>query len=276
MRAILFLVAAVIIVISVDKRDHTQVLAQGIQRESVNLTQKAQLAAEEIIRKNIGSTSQVGEVLLIRDRILIREDEVQAELRADANTRDKLDYIWFLSDSTKKGATATAMGLDRDHHFVNSYLVGVHPFPVDNKWLPLYTLTQRKAYQLDKEQYNAEDLWQNSAQAYVLPRGDCEDHALILADWLISEGVDAKVVIGKYKASGHAWVVARQEGKVYLLEATDKRAGKSWNHYPLAQLSKDYHPEYMFNRTSFWRNNGSKLTKDYMGGHWEKTSRFIQ
>jgi len=120
------------------------------------------------------------------------------------------------------------------------------------------------------------DLWQNSAQAYLLPRGDCEDHALALADWLISEGVDAKVVLGKYKTQGHAWVVASKNNKVYLLEATSKRVGKSWNHYPLAQMSNHYYPMVMFNRTDYWVNTTRLATTDYVGKHWQKTSEFVK
>ena len=157
---------------------------------------------------------------------------------------------------------------------MNSYLVGIRPFAVENPWLPLYVIAKTKTYQLDSEQYKTPELWQNSAQAFMLPRGDCEDHALALADWLISEGVDAKVVIGKYKQGGHAWVVASQNNKIYLLEATTKRVRKNWNHYPLASLSQHYYPELMFNRNEFWQNTGAKATKDYQGVHWKKRSIF--
>ncbi|NTS77542.1 transglutaminase-like cysteine peptidase [Catenovulum sp. SM1970] len=184
------------------------------------------------------------------------------------------DFIVPWRDSYQNTVNLSAMGVDWKHHFANSYLVGIRPFPVENNWLPLYTLSQIKTYQYDHEQYGVQEMWQNSAQAFAHPRGDCEDHAIILADWLISEGVDARVVGGKYKDGGHAWVVAIVDNKAFILEATSKRVGKSWNHYPLASLAKYYQPEFMFNRTDFWVNTDTRIKTDYQGHHWRKTSVF--
>lgn len=170
--------------------------------------------------------------------------------------------------------TATAAAVDRRHYFVNSYLIGYAPFKVDAFWQPLYTVATRKTYQLDSSQYGAEEIWQNSAQAYLDTRGDCEDHAILLADWLIESGVDARVVLGRYKGEGHAWVVAFMEGEAFLLEATSKRRLRSWNAYPKAALSRYYQPQVMFNRHTFWTNSGSPDTRDYRGGHWLRVSTF--
>lgn len=182
--------------------------------------------------------------------------------------------VW--SDNLGNSVNITALGVDRQYYFANSYLRGIRPFAVDNAWLPLYALAKRKVYQYDHEQYDgAPEIWQNSKQAFIAPRGDCEDHAIVLADWLISEGIDARVVLGKYKKGGHAWVVAIKDGKAYVLEATDKRVRKSWNHYPLASLARDYHPQYMFNRQFFWVNKGSDKTTDYSEKRWLKTSQYV-
>ena len=119
------------------------------------------------------------------------------------------------------------------------------------------------------------DVWQNSRQAYYFTRGDCEDHAIILADWLISMGLDARVVIGKVDGGGHAWVVLLVDGKEYLLEATDKRKIRSLNNFQLARLVRGYSPEYQFNRKQFWFNAGRQLTTKYTGDHWVLKSRYV-
>ncbi len=114
-------------------------------------------------------------------------------------------FTWQVRDQP---VTTIAPGLDRRHHFANAYLVGYVPFPEVEAWVPLAALAQRKRYQFDHEQYpGAPELWQTSREAFFHPRGDCEDHALALADWLIGLGHDARVVIGTMRGGGHAWVV---------------------------------------------------------------------
>ena len=67
---------------------------------------------------------------------------------------------------------------------------------------PLYTLAQRKRYQLDAKQYaGRSEVWQTSRQAFFYPRGDCEDHAIALADWLIEMGEDARWRSAKWTAA---------------------------------------------------------------------------
>ena len=72
------------------------------------------------------------------------------------------------------------------------------------------------------------EIWQNSRQAYLHTRGDCEDHAIILADWLIALGHDARVVLGNHRGGGHAWVVLFQDGREMILEATSKKANQGY------------------------------------------------
>jgi hypothetical protein len=162
-----------------------------------------------------------------------------------------------------------------DHRLVNDYLEGFQPYPVTNAMLPLYALAQRKHYQLDAQQYaGRQEVWQTSREAYAFARGDCEDHALILADWLMAMGEDARVVLGDYRGGGHAWVVLFKNGKEYLLEATKKSGLTRSKPYPLASLHRDYHPQLMFNRYDFWQNQGSKYTTRYAGSAWRKQSHY--
>ncbi len=172
--------------------------------------------------------------------------------------------------------TMSAQGVDKKQHLVNSYLEGFQPFPTENVATPLYVLAQRKQYLLDEQQYPGRpEVWQSSRQAYYYGRGDCEDHAIALADWLIEMGEDARVVVGDMDGNGHAWVVLLKNGREYLLEATRKNRVNRNSAYPLTSLHRDYHPEYMFNREFFWENTGSKYTTDYSSQQWRKRSQIL-
>ncbi len=172
--------------------------------------------------------------------------------------------------------TMSAQALDQDHYLVNTYLEGYAPFEVSNVMTPLFVLSQRKHYQFDAKQYaGREDVWQSSRQAFYYPRGDCEDHAIVLADWLIEKGEDARVVLGEVEGNGgHAWVILFKHGKEFLLEATQKDGLSRAKSYPAAVLYRDYHPHYMFNRVHFWENTGTKYTTNYSNIQWEKKSRY--
>lgn len=172
--------------------------------------------------------------------------------------------------------TASACGIDRLHHFANSYLTGILPFQTDSVWEPVYAVALMKSYQYDHLQYSGlADVWQNSRQAFCFPRGDCEDHSIILADWLISSGYDARVAIGLYRGGGHAWVILFKDKTAYLLEATSKRKKITEGLRP-AFLETDYNPSFQFNRTDFWVKTDKKRTTRYSGTHWEKTSEFVK
>ena len=180
---------------------------------------------------------------------------------------------WGLGEDSP--VTMTAIGVDRKHHFVNAYLEGFQPFPTEQLWVPLYTIAHKLEYQRDRQQFpGGRDVWQSSRQAFYNTRGDCEDHALALADWLMSMGYDARVVLGNALGGYHAWVVLFHEERVFLLEATSKRKNMDWSLYPLAALQTDYQPEFMFNRKYFWTNQGSAFTTRYSGSQWLKQSRY--
>ena len=190
-----------------------------------------------------------------------------------ASRREKSMVFYSLQGAKEFSASAT--GTDLKHHIVNSYLVGYSPFNTNNTWIPWQTLAKRKTYQTDHLTYKGRpDVWQTSKQAYRLTRGDCEDHAIALADWLISMGNDARVVVGTYKGGGHAWVVLLKEGKEFILEATQKSGLQTMIRFPLAKQMPGYRPSYMFNRKYFWKNTGSRATSNYSSSKWIKKSRF--
>ncbi len=184
-------------------------------------------------------------------------------------------YVW--NDSAKNLLALSAVGLDSNPYFANSFLVGFVPFELNNAWQPLALLSMRKTYMFDHDQYGAqyEDVWQNSQQAYIHSHGDCEDHAILLADWLIGLGYDARVAVGEVaEGGGHAWVVLLLEQNTYILEATSKRAPKSVNDFLLADRAITYYPEIQFNREQIWENTGSNLTTRYTDEKWVERAHF--
>ncbi|MFY2763822.1 hypothetical protein [Arenimonas sp. MALMAid1274] len=207
--------------------------------------------------------------IALENGMQIHEGHVADALRAAGQHEQWSAFSWLFNDVT---VTTVAPGLDRRHHFANAYLVGYVPYEKVDAWVPLYALSRSKTYQFDHDQYpGAPELWQTSREAFFYPNGDCEDHAIALADWLIGLGHDARVVIGKVKGEGHAWVVIHDGARTYLLEATDKRPGQA---LPLAMNHPEYQPEAMFNRETYWVNAGSVLTTDYRGAQWQVRSRF--
>ena len=221
MRSILIFFSALLIIVVLgsinEKKAATRDNSKSYQYFDRDLIAKMKVSVDNISSTLTSNSYQRGISTFIVGNKSMSERDIHASLKHNQHykTNKSASFTWF--DSERNPATMTTMGMDWKHHFVNSYLVGIRPFAVENPWLPLYVIAKTKTYQLDSEQYKTPELWQNSAQAFMLPRGDCEDHALALADWLISEGVDAKVVIGKYKQGGHAWVVASQNNKIYLL-----------------------------------------------------------
>lgn len=241
------------------------------QQEVARELEKANTVAESELQYKSG---RPGDIKVRFTRQLFTEQKLHEYLRSEPGQGLNYNYTW--SWQGQKNAIVSAPGLDRQHHFVNSYLVGFKPFDTEYVWVPLYTLAMRKRYEYDHIQYGGlKDLWQNSEQGFHYTRGDCEDHALVLADWLISLGYDARVVVGDYKNEGHAWVVLFLDGKEYLLEATSKARKRSLNNYKLAYLETDYRPRYQFNRDDFWYNQGSSMTTAYTGTHWYRKSSFI-
>ncbi len=172
----------------------------------------------------------------------------------------------------------TAASTSKQLYFANGYLNGYVPFQAESVWQPLELLRTRLNYQKDIIQYDGrKDVWQTPRQSFEFTLGDCEDHALLLADWLIGLGYDARIALGEVQfrgqaRGGHAWVVLFANGKEYILEATDK---SKWSRLPLASTMPYYFPRFMFNRRDFWLNTGSVYTVRYSGANWKKTGRFL-
>jgi len=185
------------------------------------------------------------------------------------------DSAFTLNIENTKKLNLVALGLDEKYHMSNYYLEGFAPFITNSIYLPLMTIGTKKAYQLDHlGKLRKKEIWQTSKEAYTLPRGDCEDHAIALADWLISNGEDARVAIGKYENGGHAWVMLFKDKKEYIIEATAKKSFTKA--YMIAKFEPKYKPLAMFNREYFWFNSGSQNTTNYSSNKWIKKSHYIK
>lgn len=185
------------------------------------------------------------------------------------------DYYHVFNLSTDESVNAVALGTDKLFHLTNHFLEGYSPFKTTKIWVPLYTLGTKKRYQLDHISHKGyKEIWQTSSEAFKYTRGDCEDHAIALADWLIELGEDARVVTGKYEKGGHAWVVLFKNNKEYILEATQKN--RLHNPYPQAKYLPKYKPENMFNQDNFWHNTGTVNTTKYSSNKWIKKSKYIR
>ncbi|MDJ0626581.1 MAG: transglutaminase domain-containing protein [Candidatus Caenarcaniphilales bacterium] len=223
---------------------------------------------------NIPKPSKLAEphsLFVVKNKKLLKKEELLQTLRKNKGLALPIGYS-FGDNST---VNLSEPGTDGDHHFTNAYLEDYMPFFTENLWVPLYTISKRKKYLFDHINYPEKiEVWQSSKEAFRNTRGDCEDHAIALADWLISLGEDARVVLGHYKNGGHAWVILFKDNKEFLLEATQKSGLAYLKQYPLAKLRTRYHPKYMFNRKGFWLNEGSVYTTSYSGDNWILKSNY--
>ncbi|NOZ19830.1 MAG: hypothetical protein GXP25_01945 [Planctomycetes bacterium] len=155
-------------------------------------------------------------------------------------------------------------GIDEDgrYHRPPWFMRGFKPRAMKDPisaWL--FVLTHCR-YVLDSKQYGRAEVWQLAEQTYRKRMGDCEDTAILLADWLNASGFWARVVLGRVRRGGHAWVVISQKGQSYILETTG-RGGKHRRMPPRAEVLTDYFPYVQFNRTGVWFRTSNKWTGDY-------------
>lgn len=185
---------------------------------------------------------------------------------------------WFMRSWDLDGiadAAATAPGLDGNTHFINSYLLGFKPYDMRSVWGPLSVLATQKIYELDEIQHRGrKETWQNAEQFWSNQRGDCEDHAILLADWLRMLGHEARVAGGTYKGGGHAWVVLRHNGREYVLEATEKVSRRNASGFLRAERATDYVANVMFDGRDYWVSDVRGWQRSYFAGRWTRKARF--
>lgn len=180
----------------------------------------------------------------------LNERYVQTLIASSNDIDPRYNLGWYVGPFQE---AATSLGTDLKHHFQQSYLSLYKPFDTDKVWVPLYTIASRKSYSYDHDQYHGfDEIWQHSVEAYANSRGDCEDHSMILCDWLNALGYEARVATGSYEGEGHAWVVLYLNDEAFVLEATDKSKLEGSSHYPLASALPQYIPKRMFDHENFY------------------------
>ena len=201
--------------------------------------------------------------------------EAEFEMAVPDMDRSKEGFVlfWYTPDN---GAATSTLGSDKKHHFVQGYLSNYKPFDTDKLWIPLQTIAMRKTYMYDHDQYNGFiEIWQYSIEAYSNTRGDCQDHSIILCDWLNALGYEARVACGTHKTEGHAWVVLYLGGKELILEATQKRFLSGNGHYPLASTLPDYKPMFMFDH-DFHYLPETEGERSHAKSKWVKSSKYTR
>lgn len=168
--------------------------------------------------------------------------------------------IVFSCPHCDKPFDAYAIGNDGRYNRVTSFLSRfegpeLDPPPasrIEEMYCVWYAVATRCQYTSDISGVNGpRDYWQNSMETFNSRIGDCEDSSILLADWLISRGIEAKVATGKTKdGQGHAWCVARIDGVQYILETTTLPDPEN---PPLAEnLWEEYRPRYLFDRDGIY------------------------
>lgn len=134
----------------------------------------------------------------------------------------------------------------------------------DGAWAAIATawtvLGRSVRYRSDaKVHFGQSEAWQPSFITWLLKTGDCEDTAILLADWLRSAPCTARAVAGDHLGSGHAWVVCWDKSSQFLIEST--APGPSRRVPPYASLlGAMYAPRLQFDaRTVWFRNPESPL-----------------
>ncbi len=179
--------------------------------------------------------------------------------------------------------TILAADSQKQMHYVNEYLTEYAPpahFPKALSRLQEMLLIWRAVgkickYTLDPADPNnttsndPTDAWQFALETQVLGTGDCEDSAILLADWLHSRGFEARVAIGRFaERGGHAWVVTRLDGREYLLESTAPNPRIDSEPFAI-DVGSRYIPDAMFDYDSIYVRTDPHDIWD--GKYWDET-----
>ena len=99
-------------------------------------------------------------------------------------------------------------------------------------------MANRCTYELDQKRVDAREAWKRPEETWKEKAGDCEDTSILLADALISAGINARVAIGWNGNIGqHAWCVVRIKDRQYVLESTFEGPVDYQSLVPVAEAS---------------------------------------
>jgi predicted transglutaminase-like cysteine proteinase len=155
---------------------------------------------------------------------------------------------------------------DTKGHFrnANEFLTGFAPtmeYPAgQSKYAEIMQIwrehTSRFKYLTDGAADNS-DAWQTGEETRSAGQGDCEDSAILLTDWLLARGFQARVAIGllEKQQQAHAWVALRLDGNDYVMESTQFPFGQARPMLvaeALELFGDVYIPELQFDRESIY------------------------
>lgn len=163
-------------------------------------------------------------------------------------------------------------------HYANEFLTGYQPPAIyprgQSRIEQLFTIWSAVhhncTYTPDPvENLKKTDRWQTALETQVRGKGDCEDSAIYLADWLLARGYDARVALGRYgDIGGHAWCVVRLDEVEYLLETTSE-GNPDFDSPPLiSRVGSRYIPEILFDRWSLYVRSSQR--QPWNGNYWDE------
>ncbi|MCP5550797.1 MAG: hypothetical protein H7A53_07905 [Akkermansiaceae bacterium] len=120
-------------------------------------------------------------------------------------------------------------------------------------------------YEYDAKNLKLGEAWRTPSQTWTDKRGDCEDTSLLLADALLSAGIEARVAVGwNQRIGSHAWCVARVGGEQFVLESTLRADARSPDPKLLtvAAAAGEYLPEQLFDREALYFRPKAKAVND--------------
>jgi len=142
------------------------------------------------------------------------------------------------------------------------------------------TILNHCEYEYDHKGTDQGEAWKFPSRTWSDAKGDCEDTSLLLADALISAGIEARVAVGwNIHIGQHAWCVARTtDGRQWILESTLRlKPGQNPVPVPVEKGAEEYQPEQLVGPGQLHiRHDGKGRAgcADYWSGEfWETLSR---
>ncbi|MBL9116890.1 MAG: hypothetical protein JNJ83_17930 [Verrucomicrobiaceae bacterium] len=171
------------------------------------------------------------------------------------------------------------------YHYVNDFLVGFEP-PARFRdglnrmeemlqiWRGVFQTCEYKSDSGSDKKLDR-DAWQTGPETLNRGVGDCDDTSVLLADWLISRGFNARVALGEAMGEGHAWVVVQNDGHTYLLESTSEPPETADQIGTVSEFAGKYVPEILFDRDAcyFWKNGKEPFDNNYFSQKWQRLAQ---
>ncbi len=110
------------------------------------------------------------------------------------------------------------------------------------------------------------DFWQTPRQTLQKGTGDCEDSALLVTDWMLGNGIPARMALGTMAGGGHAWCIVRVDRTDFLLESTNRNP--DLDNLPVVNPDDGYVPSALFDRDALYVR--AQPSKPFDGDYWSE------